>query len=204
MLYYMFHKPQGCVTARSDAVHRTVMDYFPPELVRVLHPVGRLDKDTSGLLILTDDGDLDFKIMQPGKHVPKTYFFYALGSMDAQKQRRLEDGIEMAGLTAQQAVFHLVRTYRIRELETYMPPERRERYLRNPEGDAFSGTLTLCEGKKHQVKRMLEAVMCRVIYLRRERIGSLSLDPALEPGQYRELTAEELARLTSPSEYAIL
>ncbi len=200
----MFHKPQGCVTARSDAVHRTVMDYFPPELRQVLHPVGRLDKNTSGLLLLTDDGDLDLRIMQPGKHVPKTYFFYALGSMDAEKQRRLEEGIALAGFTTRRAVFHLERTYRIRELEAFMPPERRERYLRNPEGAAFAGTLTVCEGKKHEVKRMLEAVMCRVIYLRRDRIGSVSLDPALEPGQFRELTAEELAGLTSTAEYAIL
>ena len=87
MLYYMFNKPQGCVTARSDAVHRTVMDYFPSELAEKLHPVGRLDKDTCGLLILTDDGDLDFKIMQPDRHISKSYRHYERGEASASRKR---------------------------------------------------------------------------------------------------------------------
>lgn len=195
MQYFMFNKPAGCVTARSDAVHRTVMEYFPPELVSVLHPVGRLDKDTCGLLILTDNGFLDQRIMQPGQHVSKTYFFYALGSMSPDKKRRLEDGIAMADFTTRTAEFRLLREYRIRELEAFMPPERRDRYMRNPDGAAFSGTLTVCEGRKHEVKRMLEAVQCRIFYLRRESIGSLQLDASLRPGEYRPLTEEELRLL---------
>ena len=82
MLYYMFNKPQQCVTACSDTMHKTVMDYFPAELAGSLHPVGRLDKDTCGLLLLTDDGSLDQKLMQPEMHVSKTYFFYAIGQMN--------------------------------------------------------------------------------------------------------------------------
>ena len=100
MLYYMFNKPMGCVTARSDAVHRTVMDYFPSELAEKLHPVGRLDKDTCGLLILTDDGMLDISIMQPRKHISKTYFFYAIGSMDDEKTALLENGVPLVGFTS--------------------------------------------------------------------------------------------------------
>ncbi|MBR5164243.1 MAG: pseudouridine synthase [Ruminococcus sp.] len=195
MLNYMFNKPQGCVTARSDAIHRTVMDYFPAELAAVLHPVGRLDKDTCGLLILTDDGDLDFRIMQPNRHVPKTYFFYALGSIDADKIKRLESGLSMLGMTARSAEFRLIRQYRIAELEAFMPEYRRERYLRNPQGPAFSACLTVHEGKKHEVKRMLETVGCRIFYLRRESIGGLTLDPALREGEYRQLTNNEVALL---------
>lgn len=195
MLYYMFNKPQGCVTARSDAVHRTVMDYFPSELAEKLHPVGRLDKDTCGLLILTDDGDLDFKIMQPDRHISKTYFFYAIGNMTEEKRQLLENGIAMAGFTAKEAVFQLHREYRIGELEGFMPAERRERYMKNPDGAAFSATITICEGKKHQVKRMLEAVGCRIFYLRRDKIGELPLDSSLGQGEYRQLTENEVILL---------
>ncbi|MGN0615090.1 pseudouridine synthase [Ruminococcus flavefaciens] len=195
MLYYMFNKPQGCVTARSDAVHRTVMDYFPSELAEKLHPVGRLDKDTCGLLILTDDGDLDFKIMQPDRHISKTYFFYAIGTMNEEKRQLLESGIAMAGFTAKEAVFQLHREYRIGELEGFMPAERRERYMKNTDGAAFSASITICEGKKHQVKRMLEAVGCRIFYLRRDKIGELPLDSFLGQGEYRQLTENEVILL---------
>ena len=195
MLYYMFNKPQGCVTARSDAVHRTVMDYFPRELAERLHPVGRLDKDTCGLLILTDDGDLDFRIMQPDRHVSKTYFFYAIGTMNDEKKQLLEKGVPMVGFTTGAAVLTLQKEYRICELEKYMPAERRERYMRNPDGPAFSASLTIHEGKKHEVKRMLEAVGCRIFYLRRESIGSLQLDSSLAEGEYRELSDNEVDML---------
>lgn len=195
MLYYMFNKPQGCVTARSDAVHRTVMDCFPKELAKKLHPVGRLDKDTCGLLIITDDGFLDQRIMQPEKHVSKTYFFYAAGEMDTEKAARLKNGISMVGFTTQNAIFRLEKKYRIRELESFLPDERRERYMKNPDGAAFSGFLTICEGKKHEVKRMLEAVGCRIFYLRRESIGGLRLDDSLAEGEYRLLTDDELRLL---------
>ncbi len=195
MLYYMFNKPQGCVTARSDAVHRTVMDYFPRELAERLHPVGRLDKDTCGLLILTDDGDLDFRIMQPDRHVSKTYFFYAIGTMNDEKKQLLEKGVPMVGFTTGAAVLTLQKEYRICELEKFMPAERRERYMRNPDGPAFSATLTIHEGKKHEVKRMLEAVGCRIFYLRRESIGSLQLDSSLAEGEYRELLDNEVDML---------
>ena len=195
MLYYMFNKPQGCVTARSDAVHRTVMDYFPRELAERLHPVGRLDKDTCGLLILTDDGDLDFRIMQPDRHVSKTYFFYAIGTMNDEKKQLLEKGVPMVGFTTGAAVLTLQKEYRICELEKFMPAERRERYMRNPDGTAFSASLTIHEGKKHEVKRMLEAVGCRIFYLRRESIGSLQLDSSLAEGEYRELSDNEVDML---------
>ncbi len=200
MLYYMFNKPMGCVTARSDAVHRTVMDYFPPQLAKKLHPVGRLDKDTCGLLILTDDGMLDVSIMQPKKHISKTYFFYAIGSVNDEKAALLENGVPLAGFTTDRAKFRLIKRFRIGELEAFMPEKRRMRYMKNPDGPAFAAELTISEGKKHEVKRMLEAVCCRIFYLRRECIEKLRLDPCLEQGQFRPLTVEEVAMLKSNAE----
>jgi len=194
-LYYMFNKPSNCVTAKSDAVHRTVMDYFPPELSKRLHPVGRLDKDTCGLLILTDDGDLDFKIMQPDRHISKTYFFYAIGDLDGEKIHKLENGIAMVGFTTRSAAFRLIRKYRISQLEDHFPEDKRERYLKNPDGPAFAAELTIHEGKKHEVKRMLEAVHCRIFYLKRVSIGGLRLDDSLAEGQCRQLTENELRLL---------
>ncbi|MGB4092528.1 MAG: pseudouridine synthase [Ruminococcus flavefaciens] len=194
-LYYMFNKPQNCVTAKRDTVHRTVMDYFPADLSERLHPVGRLDKDTCGLLLLTDDGDLDFRIMQPDRHVSKTYFFYAIGTMDDEKIRSLEKGISMVGFTARPASFRLIRNYRISQLEKFFTSERRERYLKNPDGPAFAAELTIHEGKKHEVKRMLEAVHCKIFYLKRISIGGLSLDDSLAEGQYRPLDDYELQLL---------
>lgn len=200
MLYYMFNKPMGCVTARSDAVHKTVMDYFPPQLAEQLHPVGRLDKDTCGLLILTDDGMLDVSIMQPKKHISKTYFFYAIGSVNDEKAALLENGVPLVGFTTDRAKFRLIKRFRIAELEAFMPEKRRMRYMKNPDGPAFAAELTISEGKKHEVKRMLEAVCCRIFYLRRECIGKLRLDPCLEQGQFRPLTDEEVAMLKSNAE----
>ena len=195
MLYYIFNKPPNCVTARSDAVHKTVMDYFPADLAAKLHPVGRLDKDTCGLLILTDDGDLDFRIMQPDRHISKTYFFYAIGNMTEEKIHALENGIEMANFTTRTAQFHFIKQYRICELEQFMPEERRERYMKNAEGSAFSASITLNEGKKDEVKRMLEAVGCRIFYLRRDSIGGLSLPDELKQGEYRKLSEDEITKL---------
>lgn len=199
MLYYMFNKPQGCVTARSDALHRTVMDFFPDELAVQLHPVGRLDKDTCGLLIFTNDGELDQKIMQPGKHISKTYFFYALGTMNDEKKQRLENGIQMSGYVTKKARFEFLDEYSIHELKDMMPEDRAERYMKYPDGPAFSAKLTITEGKKHEVRLMLEAVGCRIFYLRRESIGTLVLDKKLAEGEYRPLTDEELAMLRSES-----
>lgn len=195
----MFNKPQGCVTARSDKIHKTVLDYFPPELAEKLHPVGRLDKNTCGLLILTDDGNLDFTIMQPDKHISKTYFFYAIGNITEEKKMLLEQGVPMINFTTRPATFNIERVYHISDLEKYMPSERRERYMKNPNGSAFSATLTIHEGKKHEVKRMLESIGCRIFYLQRISIGRLKLDASLAEGEFRPLTSDEIEMLTDNS-----
>lgn len=97
-IYIMLNKPSGCVTACRDDTHSTVMDCLdglPKEVVGTLHPVGRLDIDTEGLLLLTDDGKLDYSILQPGHHVEKRYFFRAFGDITDEDARRLENGIEL-------------------------------------------------------------------------------------------------------------
>ena len=101
--YYMFHKPRGCITAVTDPTHKTVMEYFADEKVEGLHPVGRLDKDTEGLLLITNDGKWNQEIMHPENHVPKTYFFWALGDLDEEKIHLIENGVDLRGMTAKPA-----------------------------------------------------------------------------------------------------
>lgn len=96
-MYYMFNKPKGCITARTDEKHKTVMDYFPEDMRHILHPVGRLDKDTEGFLIITNDGIFNQRLMHPEFHVPKTYYFHALGILDDEKIRKLQSGVELIG-----------------------------------------------------------------------------------------------------------
>ena len=129
-----------------------------------------------------------------------TYYYtvYVLGiqgTVDNGKKQLLEKGIPMADFTTGRAEFSMIRECRIRDLEQFMPAERREKYMKNPDGPAFAAALTICQGRKHQVKRMLEAIGCRIFYLRRESIGGLALDPSLNEGEYRQLTADEVELL---------
>ncbi|MDF2938386.1 MAG: pseudouridine synthase, partial [Paenibacillaceae bacterium] len=179
-VYLMLHKPPGYISATEDTRDPTVLDLIGGEYGHFdLFPVGRLDKDTEGLLLLTNDGKLAHELLSPKKHVPKTYFARVsggpVGEDDAAAFRagvRLDDGYET--LPA-----HL----------SILEP-----------GDAAKGTearieLTIMEGKFHQVKRMFEAVGKKVVYLKRISMGSLSLDHTLALGAYRELTEEELTAL---------
>ncbi|MBQ8508844.1 MAG: pseudouridine synthase [Clostridia bacterium] len=195
--FIMFHKPKGCVTARRDAVRPTVMDYFPEEWRDLLHPVGRLDIDTEGLLILTDDGHLDNRLMQPKRHVEKCYFFMAVGDVGEEGARRFREGVELyqQGVNSCPAVYEELRRTTIADVKDWLPEFRRSRYLKNPGGAVTVGRLTITEGKKHQVKLMLKSVGCTIFYLKRERVGGLTLDESLAPGQWRELTEAELAAL---------
>ena len=198
--YYMFHKPAGCITARKDDRHETVLDYFTEELRPGLFPVGRLDKDTEGLLLLTNDGELDYQLMNPVNHVAKTYYFWALGSLTQEQCQMLETGVDLgkgAGVS-KPARFQLVHqgyydefSYEIDQVAVDLEDVKHSQY-RKP---VVSGYLTITEGKKHQVKRMLHAVGCYVIALKRTSIGSLMLDESLQPGAYRELTQREVELL---------
>jgi len=198
--YYMFHKPMGCITARKDERHETVLDYFTEELRPGLFPVGRLDKDTEGLLLLTNDGELDYQLMNPVNHVKKTYYCWALGSLSSEQCQMLENGVDLgkdAGIS-KPAKFQLDRSgyydeysYDIDQVAMDLQEVKRSQY-RKP---VVSGYLTITEGKKHQVKRMLRAVGCYVIALKRISIGSLMMDNSLQQGEYRELTKQEVELL---------
>lgn len=195
--YYMLNKPKGYVTARTDPLNKTVMDLFPEEERFLLHPVGRLDKDTEGLLLITDDGMLTHRLMQPKSHISKTYFFYAIGRLTEEKQEMIREGVMLQGqarLTLPAQIVCLSEG-KITEITEYLPESKREKLLKNPEQDIFSGTITITEGRNHQVKRMLRAIDCCIVYLERIAIGELRLDRGLSRGEYRELKRQEMQLL---------
>lgn len=165
-MHLMLHKPAGLLTATTDARQKTVMDLLPEELKRrALGPVGRLDKDVTGLLLLTDDGQLAHRLISPKWTVEKVYLARVEGALDASDIQAFQAGIALSDFTARPA--------RLEILEPDL------------------GRLTITEGKFHQVKRMFAARGKPVLRLHRESVGGMSLDPALECGKFRPLTAEE-------------
>ncbi|MCP1425961.1 16S rRNA pseudouridine516 synthase [Paenibacillus xylanexedens] len=179
MIYLMLHKPPGVVSATEDNRDKTVLDLLRKE-DRVFNPfpVGRLDKDTEGLLILTNDGPLAHDLLSPRKHVPKTYEARVLGNVDEADVQRFKAGIQLDD-----------------GYET-LPAELTILGQEETEEDTISSiSLIIHEGKFHQVKRMFQAVGKRVIYLKRVAMGELELASDLAIGSYRELTADELSLL---------
>lgn len=172
--YYMLNKPAGVITASRDERHDTVLDLFPEAQRRGLFAVGRLDKDTEGLLIVTDDGALSHALMSPARHVDKVYEAVVDGALPADAETRFAQGVTLKD-------------------GTVCLPARLERL----EGQHVR--ITLREGKYHQVKRMIAALGGTVTYLRRIQLGGLRLDPALESGAFRSLTEEELQLLQQAS-----
>ena len=170
--WVMLNKPAGYLSATEDGRGATVLDLLPPELQRQgLFPVGRLDKDTEGLLLLTDDGPLGHALLSPKNHVDKVYYAKVEGRLDRTDAEALAAGMVLGdGLHCLPA-----------ELE--------------PLGDGSQCHVTLREGKYHQVKRMLAARGKPVVYLKRLSMGPIALDPALAPGEWRPLTGEEKALL---------
>ena len=197
--YYMFHKPKGAVTARRDERHRTVMDYFPEEDRDVLFPVGRLDKDTEGFLIVTDDGAFTYRLLSPESGIEKTYFFYSLGIPDEEKLSELSRGVSIyknrEDKTAP-AKIELTEKTTLREIAAYIEYDAKTLFTKRGDLPCVGGYITITEGKKHQVKRMLRYAGGKVVYLKRVSIGGLSLDPKLPIGEYREMTKEELKTLS--------
>lgn len=195
--YLMYHKPRGLLTARTDKNRPTVMDAFPMEY-RDLFPVGRLDKETEGLLLFTDDGALAARLLHPEHHVEKTYLFYSHGSLSDEDQAQLERGVFIdpeKTVRTSPAKLQILRECSLSDLSADIS-EYEQKRLRGHEGDTVTvGMLTITEGKKHQVRKMLLAVGGRVIYLRRIAFGPLSLGN-LPLGALRLLTKEEIAALT--------
>ena len=167
--YYMLNKPAGLITATEDKRQETVLDLFPEGMRRRLFPVGRLDKDTVGLLIITDDGELDHELMAPSHHVDKRYLLHTDAPMTEEDAEAFRKGLVLNDGTA----------FKGAELEI------------DPEDDK-KAVITITEGKYHQIKRMLQARGKQVIYLKRLSVGALELDPELAEGAYRELSEEEL------------
>jgi len=195
MHYYMFYKPYGCVTAHRDDRYPVVMDYFKDLSVSGLSPVGRLDRETEGLLLVTDDGHWNQQLIHPAFHVPKTYEFMAMGTLDAAKLEALSRGILLTGAaqpTSGAAVTLTKETSLARVLPS-LHPEVQARLTRNqPTQPVICGRITISEGKKRQIRRMLKSVGCYVIFLKRISIGAIVLDPNLQPGQYIEICQKPL------------
>lgn len=175
--YYLLNKPQGVVSATQDNLHRTVMDLFTAEHYREdLFPVGRLDKDTEGLLLISNDGELAHQLLSPKKHVEKEYFAKIDMPVTAADVAQFAAGLTLrSGETVQPAKLTILST--------------------DEETGTSQITLIIKEGKFHQVKRMFEAVGKQVTYLQRIRMGTLKLDEQLKLGEYRELSEAELQGL---------
>ena len=170
-VYYMLNKPEGVVSATNDNTAPTVVSLLTVPEQKDLFPVGRLDKDTTGLLLLTNDGALAHDLLSPKKHVDKTYRVRPEKPLSAEDIHRLESGLEIGDdkpTSPAKAVF-------------------------TEDGDLL---LTIHEGRFHQVKRMLQAIGNQVLTLERIRFGSLSLDLSLQRGEYRALTEEEIEVLS--------
>lgn len=193
MRYYMLHKPGGFVTARKDSTAPAVLDLFPPKIREGLHPVGRLDKDTTGLLILTDDGDLTFRLTRPEFSFPKRYFFRAFGKFSEEEAKKLAEGGKLYGngLPAKPAFFSELKTETVSENAAFIPEEKRERAMKNPLGTVTFGVITVTEGKKHEVKLLLKSLGCSIFFLKRLSVGEITLDESLKPGEFRPFTEEE-------------
>ncbi len=198
-VYYMFNKPSGCITARKDTVNKTVFDFFHDVNMNGVFHVGRLDKDTEGLLLFTNDGEFEHKLMYPQKHVEKTYFFWALGSLDDVDREQLEQGVYIAKgkILTKPAKIEVQECGMYKEFKQKMSIENSYNMESNKYNQSVvSGYLTITEGRKHQVKRMLKAVDCYVVYLKRVSIGGLMLDESLKKGQHRFLTKVEIQKLS--------
>ena len=171
-VYYMRNKPAGYVSATEDLREKTVLDLFPEKIRKGLFPAGRLDKDSVGLLLLTDDGELAHRLMSPKHHVDKRYLICTDAPLTDDDVRAFAEGIVLSDGTR----------YKSAGLDI-------------SEDDPSKAVVTISEGKFHQIKRMVESRRNRVRYLKRLSVGPLMLDPKLEEGMYRELTDEETGLL---------
>ena len=170
--YYMLNKPAGVVSATTDREHKTVIDLLQEANTQDVFPVGRLDIDTEGLLLLTNDGALAHELLSPRKHVDKTYFVRIADADVKQLEQGMDIGDEKLTLPA-----------KVSCLEQF--PEEQEQTV----------MIKLREGRYHQVKRMFAKVGHPVLYLQRVSMGTLTLDDSLKTGEYRKLTADEIAAL---------
>lgn len=197
----MFHKPAGCVTATEDGRWKTVMDFIDHPRKRELFPVGRLDLDTEGLLLFLNDGELAHRMLSPKHHVPKTYFARVAGCVTQEDVEAFARGVDIGERDLTLPADLVILSVQQAEGRK-MPPEQAECRIvpecpKTGENYISEISLTICEGKFHQVKRMFEARGKKVLYLKRTAMAGLSLDVSLAPGAWRILTKEEEERLQS-------
>lgn len=173
-IYVMLNKPQGVISATYDPFDKTVIDLLPREIQAFNpFPVGRLDKDTEGLLLITNDGKLGHRLLSPKKHVPKTYYALIKGVVGAEDISMFNQGVVLEdGYKTLPSILNVIES-----------------------GETSKVEVTIYEGKFHQIKRMFISLNKEVIYLKRLSMGSLNLDPKLNLGEFRELTEEELEKL---------
>ena len=172
-IYLMLHKPAGVVSATEDKNDKTVIDLVPKPHAKDIFPVGRLDKDTEGLLIITNDGETAHRLLSPKKHVDKTYFVQTKGKVTEEDKEKFKAGVDIG------------------EKDLTLPADLE--ILKS--GDISESLITIREGKFHQIKRMFKSVGKEVIYLKRLSMGNIKLDESLEKGQCRKLTEEEIKKL---------
>ncbi|MDE6875983.1 MAG: pseudouridine synthase [Lachnospiraceae bacterium] len=187
--YYIFHKPAGCITALRDESEPTIRLYLEMLDMTRLRPVGRLDRDTEGLLILTDDGTYNQRMTHPDAGIEKEYFFWAIGSFTEEKEQKLSQGAVLAGkepVTARPARITVSSECRLDEIYDFIKGKNKARILKNrPDTPVFSGHITVTEGRRHEVKRLLKSIGCYCVYLKRVRMGNVVLPEDLAPGQVR-------------------
>ncbi|ROR29342.1 16S rRNA pseudouridine516 synthase [Mobilisporobacter senegalensis] len=179
--YYMLNKPAGVVSATIDNVSKTVIELITTSNKKDLFPVGRLDKDTEGLLLITNDGELAHQLLSPKKHVSKTYFAKVKGHVNNIDVEMFQKGIQLEDdFTTLPADLKILKTGEVSEVE-----------------------VTIYEGKFHQIKRMFQKVDKEVVYLKRLSMGPLIIDPELKNGEYRSLLEEEILLLKDTKESVI-
>ncbi len=184
--WYMLHKPAGTVSATQDRHDKTVMDLLEDAKGKELFPVGRLDKDTEGLLLITNDGQMAHDLLSPHKHVEKTYQVLLDSPVEEKAAEAFLKGLDIGEKRmTRPAVLKLLDSGAFDVPADFHDSGRSYGYAE----------VTITEGRFHQVKRMFHAVGHEVVYLRRIRMGALNLDPSLSPGQFRSLTEEEIRLL---------
>lgn len=174
-VYYMLNKPGGVVSATQDNTADTVVSLLGKDALKDIFPVGRLDKDTTGLLVLTNDGELAHRLLSPKRHVDKIYRVTIEHPLSEEEKRRLEQGVDISKISQHKESLTLPAKVKVVSDSEIL--------------------LTIHEGRFHQVKRMLSAVNNRVLALERISFGGLVLDESLKPGEYRELTKQEVDSL---------
>lgn len=194
---YLLNKPQGYLCATKDSVQQTIFALLPGIDPRCFFPIGRLDKDSEGLLLITNDGALSHRLTSPRAHVPKTYEVWITGELTAKELESLQSGTDIGDdtscLPAEVTVLRTDESCRLTEAERSRLPDGTPELIR-----ASQVRITICEGRYHQVKRMFHANRHEVFRLKRIAIGSLRLEEDVEPGGFRRLTKQEIAMASIP------